>query len=88
MKYCKSSNFGQLGSKTRSLGQMKEIHCGRSRYHKSCSIDMKIGQNFSLDKISGEFEFESPGVKKLGHEVKRKKYVVGTLKATFLAQLT
>ena len=37
---------------------MKEISCGRSRGHKSYSIDLKIGQNVCLDEILDEFEFQ------------------------------
>ena len=58
-----SSNWGHLGSETRSLSQIKEIPCGHSRGHISCSIDLKISQNVCLDKILDEFKFRSPGVK-------------------------
>ena len=44
-----SSNLGHLGSKTRSLGQIKEIPCGGSGGHISCSVDLKIGRNVCLD---------------------------------------
>ena len=49
----------------------------------SCAIDLKIGQNVCLDKISDVFKYGSPG-----HYVKLKKYLVIALEATFLAQLT
>ena len=60
----KISNELEFRSKTRSLGQFKEILCGRSRGHISCSLDLKIGQNICLDKISNAFKFGSPCVKK------------------------
>ena len=47
-----TSNFGYLGSKTRSLGQINQIPCGPSRGHISRSADLKFGQNVCLDKIS------------------------------------
>ena len=50
------SNLGHLGLKTRSLGQIKEIPCGRSRGKISCSIHLKIGQNVCPDKVSDDFE--------------------------------
>ena len=80
-----SLNLGHLGSKTRSLGQIKEIPFGHSRGHIFCSIDLKIFQNVCLDEISDELELRSPGVK---NSVKLKKYLLGALRATFLAQLT
>ena len=52
----------EIGSpwvKNRSQGQIKEIPCGCSRGHMSCSVDLKIGQNVCLDKISDDL--------KLGH---------------------
>ena len=78
IKYSNSLNFGKLWSKTRSLGQIKEIPCGHSREHMSCSIDLKIGRNVCLDKISNKFEFGSPGFK-ICHQVKLKNYLVGAL---------
>ena len=57
-----SLNLGHLGSKTRSLGQIKEIFCGRCRGHISHTIDLEISQDVCFDKIFDEFEFESPGV--------------------------
>ena len=59
-----SLNLGHLGSKTRSLGQIKEIPCGCFRGHISCSFDLKTGQNVCPDQILDEFEFWSPGIKK------------------------
>ena len=57
-----SVNSGDLGLKTRSLGQIKDIHCVCSTGHISCSIDLKVAQNVCLDKISDEFEFGSCGI--------------------------
>ena len=76
-----SFNFGHLGSKTRSLDQIKEIPCGYSRGHNSCTVNLNICQNFCL-WIGVNWG------KKLDHYVKLKKYLVGTVQATFLAQLT
>ena len=52
-----SLNLVDLGSKTRSLGQVKEIPCGCSRSHISCSIDLKFSQNVCLDEISVSLNF-------------------------------
>ena len=43
-------------SKTRSLGQLLEKHCVRSRGHIFSPIIMKYGQNVCLDEISNDFE--------------------------------
>ena len=45
-----------VGSKTRSLGQIFEIHCECSRGHIFSLIIIKIDQNFYLDEISDEYE--------------------------------
>ena len=63
MKSRMSLNLSHLGSKTKSLGQIKETPCGHSRGHSFCSIDLKISQDVCLDKISDEFEFRSTGSK-------------------------
>ena len=42
--------MGHVGSKTRSLGQMLEKHCVRSRGYILCPIIMKLGQNVCFDK--------------------------------------
>ena len=47
--------LGKLGSLTRSAGQIKEIHCGQSRGHVSCSVSLKIGQGICRDKLTDEF---------------------------------
>ena len=58
-----SLNLGHLGSKSNSLGQIKEIPCGQSIGHISCSVDLKIGQNVCPYKISNEIELGLPGSK-------------------------
>ena len=55
--------LGHVGSKTRSLGQILEKPCVRSRGHIFSPILMKLGQNVCLDKISNKFELGSCGVK-------------------------
>ena len=44
--------MGNLGSKTRSVGQILEKPCVRSRGHIFSPIIMKHGQNVCLDEIS------------------------------------
>ena len=51
-----SLDLVHLGSKSRSLGQVKEIPCGPTNGSISLSIDLKICLDKALD------EFESPGV--------------------------
>ena len=51
-------------SKTRSLGQILEKPCVRSRRHIFSPIIMKLGQNVCLTKISDEIENVSCWVKK------------------------
>ena len=63
IKSGKSSKLGHVGSKTRSLGQILEKPCVRSRGHIFSLILMKLGQNVWLDEISDEFEIGSCGVK-------------------------
>ena len=55
--------MGHVGSKTRSLGQILEKPCVRSRGHIFSWILMKVGQDVCLDDISDEFENGSHGVK-------------------------
>ena len=52
-----------VGSKTRSLGQILEKPCVRSRGHILSQILMEVGQDVCLDDISDEFENGSRGVK-------------------------
>ena len=58
-----SSKMGHVKSKTRSLGQILEKPCVRSRGHIFSRILMKVGQDVCLDDISDEFENGSCGVK-------------------------
>ena len=62
--------MGHVGSKTRSLGQILEKPCVRSRGHILSRILMEVGQDVCLDDISDEFENGLRGGKKLGHQVK------------------
>ena len=81
MKSRMSLNSGYFGSNTRSVGQIKEIPCGGSRGHISCSNDLKIGQNVCPYEISHEFKFGSPGVFKK----KKKKVIRSNQRNTLLA---
>ena len=67
MKSWTSVTMGQVGSKTRSLGQILEKPFVRSRGHIFSQIIMKCGQNVCLDEVSDEFENGSCLVKKVGH---------------------
>ena len=58
-----SSKLGHVGSKTRSVGQILEKPCVRSRGHIFSPILMKPSQNVCLDEISDESEIGSCGVK-------------------------
>ena len=62
MKSQTSLNLGYLGSSTRSVCHIKEIHSGQSKCHISCSIDMKISQNICHDETWDQLEFGPPGV--------------------------
>ena len=55
--------MGHVRSKTRSLGQILEKLCVRSRFPISSPIIMKLGQNVCLDGIGDEFENRSYRVK-------------------------
>ena len=63
MKSRTSSKMGHVGSKTRSLGQILEKPCVRSRGHILSQILMEVGQDVCLDDILDEFENGSRGVK-------------------------
>ena len=63
MKSRTSSKMGHVGSKTRSLGQILEKPCVRSRGHILSRILMEVGQDVCLDNISDEFKNGSRGVK-------------------------
>ena len=58
-----SSNMGHVGSKTRSVGQLKEKPCEHSRGHSFGPIIIKLAQNDHLDNISVKFEYRSCRVK-------------------------
>ena len=51
-----SVKIGHVGSKTRSLGQVLEKPCIRSRGHIFSPIIMKRSENVCLDEISDELE--------------------------------
>ena len=51
-----SLKMGHVGSKTRSLGQILEKPCLRSRGHIFSQKIMKLGQNVCLVVILDEFE--------------------------------
>ena len=58
-----SSNFGHVGSKTRSLDQILEKPCVCSRCLIFSQILVKFGSNLCLEKITDNFEIWSCGVK-------------------------
>ena len=51
-----SSKMGGVGSVSRSLGQIFEKACERSRSHIFGPIFFNLAQNIVFDKISDEFE--------------------------------
>ena len=55
--------MGHVGSKTRSLGQILEKPCVRSRGHMFSLIIMKLGQNVCLHEVLDELKNESCWVK-------------------------
>ena len=63
MKYQTGLKMGHVGSKTRSLGQILEKPCVRSRGHFFSPIILKLGQNVCLDEISDKWENGSCQVK-------------------------
>ena len=58
-----SSNMSDVGSKTRSVGQIMEKPCEHSRGHSFGQIFIKLAQNDHLDNISVRFEYGSCWVK-------------------------
>ena len=65
------SRMGHVGSKTRSLGKIRERYCVCSRDKIFNPIIMKLGRNDCLDEILDELENGSRRVKKkIGHKVK------------------
>ena len=63
MKSRTSLKMGHVRSETRSLGQILEKPCVRSRGHIFSPTIMKLCQNFCLDKISDELEMNHVGSK-------------------------
>ena len=59
-----SLKMGHVGSKTRSLCQMLEKPCVRSRGNIFSPIIMKRGQNVCLNEVSDKFENRLCWVKK------------------------
>ena len=59
----KISDEFEIGSKTRSVGQIIGKPCEHSRGHIFSPIFMKLGQNNCLDKILVGFDIGSHGVK-------------------------
>ena len=55
--------MGHVSSKSRSLGHILEKPCVHSRGHISSPIILKFGQNVCLDKISDKLENGSCRVK-------------------------
>ena len=58
-----SSNMGDIGLKTRSVGQIIEKPCEHSRGHSFGPIIIKLAQNDCLDNFSVKFEYGSCRVK-------------------------
>ena len=52
-----SSNMGDVGSKTRSVGQIMAKPCEHPRGHIFGPIFIKLAQNDHLDNISVKFEY-------------------------------
>ena len=50
-----SLNMGDIGSKTRSVGQIMKKPCEHSRGHSFGPILIKLAQNDNLDNISVKF---------------------------------
>ena len=69
MKSQTSLKMGHVRLKTRSLGQILEKPCVRSRGHIFSPIIRKLGQNVCLDEISGRLKNGSCRLKtrSLGH---------------------
>ena len=58
-----SLNLGHVGSKTRSVGQIKEKSCLPSRGHIFDPVFMKLGENVCLNDVWVQFGSGSCGVK-------------------------
>ena len=76
---------GQVKLKTRSVGQMLEKPCVRSRGHILSHIILKLGQNVCLDENLDEFENRWCRVK---NSVKSQKNFMYTLKTIFSVRLS
>ena len=63
MKYQTGLKMGHVRSKPRSLDQILEKPCVRSRGHIFSPIILKLGQNVCLDEISDKLENGSCQVK-------------------------
>ena len=63
MKSRTNLKMGNVGLKTRSLGQILEKPCVHSKGHIFSPLIMKLGQNVCLDEISDKFEHGSCQVK-------------------------
>ena len=63
MKSQTSLKIGHVGSKTRSLGEILEKPCVRSRGHIFSLIIMKLCQNVCVDEISDLLENKTCQVK-------------------------
>ena len=57
--------MGHFRSKTRSLGEILEKSCVRSRGHIFSLIIMKLSENVCLEEILGKFEHGSYWVKNM-----------------------
>ena len=61
-----TSKMGNVGSKTRSLGQILEKHCVRSRGQIFSPVIMKFRQNVYLVEILDNFKIGHVGSKTVG----------------------
>ena len=75
--------MGHVGSKTRSLSQMLDKPCVRSRGHIFSLIIMKLNKKVCLDEILDEFENGSRLVKNLVTRSNVRVNLVYALEATF-----
>ena len=75
--------MGHVGSKTRSLSQMLDKPCVRSRGHIFSLIIMNLNKKVCLDEISDEFENGSRLVKNLVTRSNVRVNLVYALEATF-----
>ena len=78
--------MGHVGSKSRSLGQILETPCVRSRGHMFSLIIIKLGQNVYLGEIAKDFENWSGRVKNYVTRSNLRKNIVYALEVTFSVQ--